>query len=116
MGRQTQDTHDIHPPPIFSDDFFLHVDYEILTNVYLKRLPKTSTPNFSDNLVMSATIFWCDDWESRQWRFSITAMCRDGVATRFDVLRNSYNACDAAAMDKSWAHEAQRILKAVESN
>ena len=96
--------------------FFLHVDYEILTSVYLKRLPKTSTPNFSDNLVMSATIFWCDDWESRQWRFSITAMCRDRVATRFDVLRNSYNACDAAAMDKSCAHEAQRILKAVESN
>ena len=44
-------------PQFFSDDFFLHVDYEILTNVYLKRLPKTSTPNFSDNLVMSATIF-----------------------------------------------------------
>ena len=43
------------------------------------------------------------------------AMCRDGVATRFDVLRNSYNACDAAAMGKSCAYEAQRILKAVES-
>ena len=43
-------------------------------------------------------------------------MCRDGVELRFDVLRNSYNACDAAAMDKSCAHEAQRrILKAVES-
>ena len=64
---------------------------------------------------MSATIFWCDDWESRQWRFSITAMCRDGVALRFDVLRNSYNTCDAAAMGKSCAYEAQRILKAVES-
>ena len=48
--------------------------------------------------------------------FLITAMCRDGAALRFDVLRNSYNACDAAAMDKSCAHEAQRILKAVESN
>ena len=64
---------------------------------------------------MSATIFWCDDWESRQWRFSITAMCRDGVELRFDVLRNSYNACDAAAMDKSCAHEAQRILNVAES-
>ena len=50
--------------------------------------------------------------------FLITAMCRDGAALRFDVLRNSSqaNACDAAAMDKSCAHEAQRILKAVESN
>ena len=48
--------------------------------------------------------------------FLITAMCRNGAALRFDVLRNSYNACDAAAMDKSCAHEAQRILKAVESN
>ena len=65
---------------------------------------------------MSATIFWCDDWESRRWRFSITAMCRDGAALRFDVLRNSYNVCDAAVMDKSSAHEVQRILKAVESN
>ena len=48
--------------------------------------------------------------------FLITAMCRNGAALRFDVLRNSSNACDAAAMDKSCAHEAQRILKAVESN
>ena len=50
--------------------------------------------------------------------FLITAMCRDGAALRFqvDVLRNSSNACDAAAMDKSCSHEAQRILKAVESN
>ena len=47
--------------------------------------------------------------------FLITAMCRDGAALRFDVLRNSSNACDAAAMDKSCSHEAQRILKAVES-
>ena len=83
---------------------------------YCKFSDSLKKPEFSDNLVMSATIFWCDDWESRQWCFSITAMCRDGVATRFDVLRNSYNACDAAAMDKSCAHEAQRILKAVESN
>ena len=73
-------------------------------------------PEFSDNLVMSATIFLCGDWESRRWRFSITAMCRDGAALRFDVLRNSYNTCDAAAMGKSCSHEAQRILKAVESN
>ena len=48
--------------------------------------------------------------------FLITAMCRDGAALRFDVLRNSSNACDAAAMGKSCAYEAQRILKAVESN
>ena len=47
--------------------------------------------------------------------FLITAMCRNGAALRFDVLRNSSNACDAAAMDKSCAHEAQRILKAGES-
>ena len=47
--------------------------------------------------------------------FLITAMCRDGAALRFDVLRNSYNACDAAAMGKSCAYETQRILKAVES-
>ena len=47
--------------------------------------------------------------------FLITAMCRDGAALRFDVLRNSSNACDAAAMGKSCAQEAQRILKAVES-
>ena len=49
--------------------------------------------------------------------FLITAMCRDGVALRFDVLRNSYNACqcDAAAMDKSCAYEAQRILNVAES-
>ena len=43
------------------------------------------------------------------------AMCRDGVATRFDVLRNSYNTCDAAAMGKSCAYEAQRILNVAES-
>ncbi len=48
--------------------------------------------------------------------FLITAMCRDGAALRFNVLRNTYNACDAAAMGKSCAYEAQRILKAVESN
>ena len=47
--------------------------------------------------------------------FLITAMCRDGAALRFDVLRNSSNACDAAAMDKSCAHEAQRILNVAES-
>ena len=43
--------------------------------------------------------------------FLITAMCRNGAALRFDVLRNSYNACDAAAMDKSCAHEAQPYSK-----
>ena len=47
--------------------------------------------------------------------FLITAMCRDGVALRFDVLRNSYNTCDAAAMGKSCAYEAQRILNVAES-
>ena len=26
--------------------------------------------------------------------FLITAMCRNGAALRFDVLRNSYNACE----------------------
>ena len=47
--------------------------------------------------------------------FLITAMCRNGAALRFDVSRHSSNACDAAAMGKSCAYEAQRILKAVES-
>ena len=47
--------------------------------------------------------------------FLITAMCRNGAALRFDVLRNSSNACDAAAMGKSCAYEAQRILNVAES-
>ena len=52
---------------------------------------------------------------SRSMAFLITAMCRNGAALRFDVLRNSSNACDAAAMGKSCAYEAQRILNVAES-
>ena len=60
---------------------------------YCKFSDSLKKPEFSDNLVMSATIFLCCDLRIASMAFLITAMCRNGAALRFDVLRNSSNAC-----------------------
>ena len=43
--------------------------------------------------------------------FLITAMCRDGAALRFDVLRNSSNACEGTEIENFSDLRNQRIGK-----